>query len=333
MKRPGFLSAAFLAILSLLGGCRPVACHYRTVQGQVMGTSYVVKYIDPQARDFSAAIQAVLDSVDASMSTYKPASTISKANRARRLVISDPMFWEVFDLAKQIWKITEGAFDPTVLPLVVASGFGPAMDLPYSPDSVCRYVGFDKVWRRGDTLIKADSLIWLDFGGIAKGYGVDRVGRFLERQGIRRYLVEVGGELRGRGKSCRNDYWRIGINTPSPEAATTDIVQLLMLRNESIATSGSYRQFKVKKGGDTLTHIIDPRRCGTIHVPVVSVSVIAPTCAMADGLATALMILPPEQGRAIIDSLPHCGALWILREKGDFTYRTTTLLRSRMVGL
>ncbi len=332
MRKFSLLLALTLSAV-LLTGCRPAVCSYQVVRGATMGTSYTVKYIDPEGRDFSGDIQAVLDSVDASMSTYKPASTIMQANRARRLVIHDPLFWEVFDLAKKVWKITDGAFDPTVFPLVVTSGFGPSVSLPYPPDSVCRYVGFEKVWRRGDTLMKMDSLVWLDFGAIAKGYGVDRVGEWLERHGIRRYLVEVGGELRGRGKSCRNSYWRVGINTPSPEAAPTDVVQLILLRNEAIATSGSYRQFEVHHQ-DTLTHIIDPRRCGTIHTPVVSVSVIAPTCALADALATALMVMPVDSARAVVERLPHTGAFWILRNgRKGFTYRSTFLFRSRMVGL
>ncbi len=323
-----FLSALFGT------GCLPTPCKHRIVRGQTMGTTYTVKYIDPEGRDLAPEIQAVLDSVNASVSTYIPHSTISEFNQSPdSFLVQDSIFEKVFTDAWQIYRQTYGAFDPTVLSLIQYYGFGPPTKDSMVLDSICRFIGFSRIRRKGHMLIKQHPKVSLDFSAIAKGFGVDRVGQMLERHGIKRYLVEVGGELRALGKSCQNRYWRVGINLPSPQAKPHDIIQTLLLRNEAIATSGSYRQFRKNGQGDTITHIVDPRRCQAVITQVVSVSVIAPDCTTADALATAAMVLPIDSAIELIEQLPHVGGLWIIRTPKGFSYRMTSLFRSRLVGL
>ncbi len=322
--------AAFLAVVP--AACTFQPCTYRVVHGETMGTTYTVKYIDPRGRDLSEAIQHALNAVDSSMSTYIAQSTISRFNRAADTFrTSDSLFWKVFDHARRIYQRTGGAFDPTVLPLVRHFGFGPPSPETAPPDSLCRLIGMDKIRRSGNILRKERPGVELDFGAIAKGFGVDEVARLLERHGIERYLVEVGGEVRARGKSCRNQYWRVGVNMPRPDAGPADIIQTIILRNEAVATSGSYRQFTTTEG-DTLTHIIDPRRCASVGTQVVSVSIIAPDCTTADALATAAMVLPLDSAVQLIEQIPHAGGLWIVRTADGFDFRTTSLFRSRLVS-
>ncbi len=273
-------------------------------EGMVFGTIYHITYQYPSALDDS--IRVTLQQVDNSLSPFNPNSTITAINNNTNLH-ADSMFCEVFRLAKTISARTWGAFDITVAPLVNLWGFGfRNMDnvSPQAVDSLRRYVGFEKVsLTEDDSVQKSVPQIMLDCSAIAKGYGVDAVGHMLERQGVRSYMVEIGGEVRLRGCNPRGTAWSIGINSPHDDSLSqsSDIEQILQTTDISLATSGNYRNFYVKDG-KRYAHTIDPRTGYPVQHNILSATVLAADCATADAYATSFMVLGLDSARMVLQS-------------------------------
>ncbi len=281
-------------------------------KGRTHGTFYSIIYHSPI--NLRNEIEAVMHSVDNSLSTFKQESIISRLNRGETDVELDSLFINVFDKAKEVWRNTEGAFDMTVAPLVNAWGFGYAPESNVSAgeiDSLLTTVGFEKVERTGNRLVVKKAGIKFDASAIAKGYSVDLVAEFLESKGIENYMVEIGGEVRLKGKNPKNKPWRIGIESPIESAALSkerDLQMILSMENGAIATSGNYRQFYYKDG-KKYAHTIDPRTGYPVQHNLLSVSVYAPDCMTADAYATAFMVLGLAKSLSIvntIDSLEAC---------------------------
>lgn len=290
--------------------------------GKTMGTvPYNVTYIDPQRRNFKAQFDSLLRQFNQSLSTYIPDSEISRFNNQKDTLYFDlPYFRPVLQASREVWQATKGAFDPTVLPLVNAWGFGP--DKKKSPseaelDSIRELVNFPAVQFDEEKVWKTDSRIQLDFSAIAKGQAVDVLGRFLEAQKIENYLVEVGGEVRCRGRNGSNEVWTIGIEDPV-KVSEGKIVPLarVKLQNRSMATSGNYRNFYVKDG-KRYVHTISPQTGNPIEHRLLSVSVLAPTCMKADAYATAFMVLGREKAQEIVAADPDLEAFFIYDEEGE----------------
>ncbi|WP_426703174.1 FAD:protein FMN transferase [Rhodanobacter sp. Col0626] len=282
------------------------------LDGRTMGTTWSVQLMLPQARsadELQRGIQAELDRVDGQMSTYKPQSELSRFNLApagswRPL---PPEFFVVLQHALQLAKDSDGAYDPTVGPLVNLWGFGPdhRPRQPPSVDAIMQAkarVGWWKLkldpagqraWQPGG--------IYVDLSAVAKGYGVDQVGRYLQRMGVKAWLVEVGGELKAHGRKPDGMPWRVGIERPEAAAgAVTDaaeLVRTIQLRDRAIATSGDYRHV-FEDDGHFYSHHIDPRSGYPAPHEVASVSVLADDCMQADPLGTTLSVLGAEQGMA-----------------------------------
>ena len=297
-----------------LGGCQRApgtteALRYLHLGGSTMGSSYNVRLRAPE-RDvarLSAVVQAALDDVDDRMSMFQPQSELSNLNRAAQgtpVALSDELY-SVLCTANEVSRWSYGAFDVTVAPLVEQWGFGTraSRHVP-APGSVAaerrrvdwRSFAIDASRR---TVTKRLAGLQVDLGGIAKGYGVDRAAMALEAHGVTDYMLEVGGEVRTRGVNAAGAAWRIGIEEPdaSPQRARW----VVPLSGRAMATSGDYRNYFVE-GGQRYSHEIDPASGAPIRHSLCSVTVVADDCMQADALATALVVLGADKGRALAES-------------------------------
>lgn len=312
---------ALLLALGLLVACAQEPT-VSAVGGATMGTTYTIKYVAPvNPKAVQRVVDGTLREVNACFSTYLKDSELSRLNASRStapIEVSAPLavvLAQSVDLARK----TDGAFDPTVLPLVDLYGFGPAGREPHGDDAALAraraLVGFEKVAVVGRTVRKALPEVAIDLSAIAKGYGVDEVCRALERVGVTSYMVEIGGEVRCRGRKDDGTRWVIGIERPpAADEPPDDIIEKIELDGVALATSGSYRNFR-RAGGAAVHHILDPRTGRNAPSDVVSVSVRASTCALADGLATALMVLGPDTAEQVLARFddPNLAALFVHR--------------------
>ena len=274
-------------------------------QGGALGTSYAIKVFTRDTIELQPQIDSVFRVINQSLSTYLPDSDISRINAGDTSITVDAMFAEVFEASREVYRVTDGYFDPTVGILVDAWGFGPGPALEMDStrvDSLLQYVGFHKVQLTPDSRIDMEIPgIRLDFNAIAKGYAVDRLGVMLERRGATDYLVEVGGELRTMGiNQLKNQAWVVGIDDPQVLDGRR-IKQIITLGNGAMASSGNYRKFRVDSvSGKKYVHTIDPRSGFTKDSQVLAVSVLAETCMIADGYATAFMAMELERSQEIL---------------------------------
>jgi len=293
-----------------------------------MGTTYTIKVVSgrfAQTDHLHELIKNRLNEINASMSSYSPESEISVFNttvfdKNRPFTPSDD-FLEVMRLAKNLHQLTDGAWDGSLDPLITAWGFG-RDGLSHHPPSEetikerMELVGFDKVTITADgKLFKKDPRVSIDLASIAKGYGVDSVADVLKKQGFEHFLVEIGGEVFGAGHRLDGTPWRVGINVPKAAAGLKEVYKIVLLGNQGFATSGDYRNF-FQYQGKRYSHIIDSRTGYPVANGVVSVSVMADSCAMADGLATALMVMGPEAGVALINGLAGAETLMLVETGG-----------------
>lgn len=275
-----------------------------------MGTTYRVKIADPAASKEAAAIRAAIDArlaeINRLMSTYDPNSELSRFNRRKstRPFPISPETHKVVRSALRFAKETGGAFDPTVGPLVDLWGFGPAPSRGVPPaasiQSARSLVGWSRVKLLSDPprLRKLIPGLRLDLSAIAKGYGVDEIARLLERRGLNRYMVEIGGEVFARGRAEGGRPWRLGIDRPAEGAIPGEALSAVVeLEDRGLATSGGYRNFFVEDG-KRYAHFIDPRSGRPVRHRLASVSVVAPTCMEADAAATSAMVLGPDRAKA-----------------------------------
>ena len=300
----GFSFLIFL--LLFLSGCsdpQPVR-----LQGATMGTSYSVVLPNlPEGKTeqlLKQDIDELLDGINHQMSTYLSNSELSAVNDAEAeqwLPLSDELF-DVIQLAQTVSAQSDGAFDITVGPLVNLWGFGPVEEgaglsepTEEALASARAGTGYKHLLldAENQSLQKAVSGLYIDLSAIAKGYGVDALAAYLDDQGVKDYLVEIGGELRARGVSHRGDPWRIALE--KPEQFQRDIQRVITLSNIGIATSGDYRNY-VEYEGKRYSHTIDPRTARPVSHQLTSVTVLADSTALADAWATALMVLGEEEG-------------------------------------
>ncbi|GIX29611.1 MAG: FAD:protein FMN transferase [Porticoccaceae bacterium] len=286
--------------------------------------------------DLDAQIREVLDQVDRRMSTYRQDSELQHLNRAPpgRAVTVSPQLAAVLAVSQRVWRLTEGAFDPTVGPLVDLWGFGPgARTAPPAEAEVERLraeVGFGAVALdlRAGTVVKARGVA-LDLSAVAKGYAVDRVSERLAALGLGDHLVEVGGELVARGKSPRGTPWRIAIERPEPGARVA--ARVIQVSDAAVATSGDYRNF-IERDGRRYSHVIDPRTGRPARSDIASITVVAPDCATADALATGLMVLGSKKALALAEREGLAVHLFRHRAAGGFEARHSPAFAPYLAG-
>jgi thiamine biosynthesis lipoprotein len=328
-----FAAAAALAA-ALLAACSPRGqepADLLSLAGQTMGTTWTVKLPAAGAPDTTVlrgAVEAVLEGVNARMSGFREDSELSRFNRHA----GDDWFpvsaatARVLTEAERTSRLSDGAFDVTVWPLVQLWGFGVAgrRDAPPAPEALA--AARERVgWRRlavhaaPPALRKTRPDVQIDLGAIAKGFGVDAVADTLASLGLASYLVEIGGELRAAGAKGPGQPWQVGIERP--QEIGRGVQRILALSGMALATSGDYRNY-FEEGGRRYSHTIDPRRGEPIAHRLASVTVADPLCMRADALATALMVLGPERGYelALHEEL---AAYFIVRGEDGFLERAT----------
>lgn len=281
-----------------------------------MGTSYHIIFEPPKgttAQDIQASIDTRLDEINDSMSTYQADSTISQFNAlsAGQTIQIDPDFIKVLSDSRIIYEKSHHAFDPTVYPLVELWGFGSKMSIerlqnpPTDTEisAVRDKIGLDKVMLDGDKLSKTTNGVGLDFSAIAKGHGVDVIADVLTtKYNITNYMVEIGGEIATSGVNDKGTAWTIAIDKPIIGSTTTnrEIMTTVSLSNQSMATSGNYRNI-IEYHGKTYSHTINPATAHPVQDSFASVSVIADSTALADGWATALSAVPADDAVIMAD--------------------------------
>ena len=299
------------------------------IQGRTMGTFFRVKVVTSDSGGISGLkdrIDRRLVEINRSMSTYMAESEISQFNSLQqtgvKFEISDD-FYQVMRVAQKVYQLSDGAWDGTVNPLVDLWGFGRKGIKTAVPDKteierLRQSVGFHHIEILAPSyLIKNQPQITLDLSSIAKGYGVDAVAALLRDEGFENFLVEIGGEIVAVGLRKDGRQWRIGINRPQKDAAINSVYKVVNLQNRAFATSGDYRIF-FEIDGVRYSHVIDPRTGYPVANGVVSVSILAPDCTFADGLATAIMVMGAQKGLALINRLDGVEGL-IVVEKPDGT--------------
>ena len=347
-----------LILFSCRSGQDPQTTPYLRISGETMGTTYHVTYRDSLGRDLLAPVDSLLIAFNQEVSTYIKTSVISRFNQsaepfelgisledARALPVpakgERPMehFTANYVASLNYYHLSEGAFDPTVMPLVNFWGFGYTAKKPVDSvdsttvDSLRLLVGMDSVLLyEGPHLRKKNPGVQLDFSAIAKGYGVDLVGVFFEHQGISDYLVEIGGEVRARGVNEKGEAWKIGINTPSPEAGLADIQVAVQLADRALATSGNYRNF-YEVEGRKYAHTINPKTGYPELSKLLSASVFAPTCTEADALATACMVMGLDKAFEFINRQENLEGYFIFgKDDGTLDVRYTPGLASFLIN-
>ncbi|NRR91089.1 FAD:protein FMN transferase [Winogradskyella undariae] len=263
------------------------------LSGPVFGTSYSVQYHSEDDVNYQKQFDSLFNVINESMSTYIPESKISRINKGEPIEV-DAHFARVFEKAKLIYRMTEGAFDPTIGAVVNAWDFGPEGKIANidstAIDSLMKSVGFNRMGLKNHIIIKNKNS-FLDFNAIAKGYGVDVIGEFLESKNITDYLVEIGGELRARGLNLeKKSPWKVGIDDPNFEGDQS-YSKVIVLQEEAMATSGTYRKFKIDDNGNRYAHIIDTKTGYPSKTNILSVSVLAEDCMTADAYATAFQAM------------------------------------------
>lgn len=310
--------------------------------GTTMGTTFSVKIVAPprplQLESLRDEIRVLLEAVNQRMSTYIEDSEISLFNSSpgdEWVPVSAELCASIED-AQAISRLSGGAFDVTVAPLVDAWGFGPAIAVDTPPDdATIRALLADTGYGYLDAdcsipaLRKRGSGVRVDLSAWAKGYAVDRIAGLLASHNVSDYLVEIGGELRGHGLNARREPWSIAIETP--RTAGRSVHKVVRLTDFAMATSGDYRNY-FEHDGRMYSHTIDPRTGHPVAHEAASVTVVADSAAFADGIATALLVLGPDAGLALAER-EEIAAFFLLRLGDGFEERVTTSFAKRVSGI
>ena len=279
----------YLIFLVVLTSCQKEK-YNTSFSGPIFGTSYNFIFEGKSNSVDQEEIDSLFAVINQSMSTYMADSDISKINRNEAFNI-DKHFINVFNISSRIYKETSGVFDPTIGAIVNAWRFGPEVSdkqvTDAMIDSLMTGVGFDKLRVEGNQLYKAFSTTFIDFNSVAKGYAVDVIADYFDSKGVNNYLIEIGGELKSNGINVeKNQPWKVGIEAPNFDGSQS-LVKAIELKQSAMATSGTYRKFKLDENGNRYAHIIDTKTGYPSKSNILSVSVITNACGDADAYATA----------------------------------------------
>ncbi|NNE28026.1 MAG: FAD:protein FMN transferase [Saprospiraceae bacterium] len=321
---------AFLIFVGLFIACSP-SSEYIHISGETMGTTYHVTLQGDPSIDWESATEESLAQVNGSVNTYDPESEISRFNVGEGSFQFDGKagknhFLENLIVSKMVVEESNGHFDPTVMPLVNYWGFGTtgkrAVTLIDSSavDSILQFVGWNNISFDENAVNKKHPSSQLDLSALAKGYGVDQIGLLLEKKGTKNYLVEIGGEVRARGVNEKGNPWRLGISKPYRGEKNREIEQIISLPNMALATSGNYRNF-YQTDHYTYAHTINPITGFPEESSLLSASVIAKDCILADAFATAFMVMGLGKATEKVEELEGIEALFIFNDgKGGLEY-------------
>ena len=319
------LLSFFITLLLVVSACNEKPASIDSFAGFTQGTTYSVVYennkkISPV--ELKTEVEKILVDFDMSLSLYKDSSIISRLNRNED-ILPDKYFDEVFKQSVQISEMTGGAFDITVGPLVKAWGFGPDSHKNFSEqkrDSLMKLVGMDKVAIVNGRLVKTDPDIKIDVNAIAQGFSVDVICAYFDKKGFKNYLIEIGGEVRGKGTKA-GAHWRIGIDKPvdNNNSPGETLQAIIRISNKALATSGNYRKFYVEDG-IKYSHTIDPKTGYPAKNRLLSATIIADECATADAIATACMVMGKEAAIEFINIHHEFSAYFVYSDdSGNFS--------------
>lgn len=340
MKFPFFRVLVIVILSGFLFSCNSGPAE-RSVAGEALGTSYHIKYYSEENIPIEKALDSIFERVNQSMSTYRQGSDISRINRGDSLVEVDTLFRKVFELSEKVYKESGGYFDPTVGNLVNFYGFGPERGTTVidtaKVDSLMQYVGLNKIDLTSEGLVKSTApTVYLDFNAIAKGYTVDLIGHYLESQKVENYLVELGGELLAKGENLeKNGAWTVGIDDPEQQEGERTLTAAVKLKDRAMATSGNYRKNRVDpETGKMYVHTVDPLTGYAQKSDVLSASVLAENCALADAYATAFMAMGLERSKGLLAKLENVDAFLIYaKEDGSMGKFATQGFQEVLVDL
>ncbi len=339
----------YLLLSFIFQGCSDATTpkeDFQVIEGKTMGTYYRLTYKDSLNRNFFKEADSILIAINDQVSTYIPTSTISRFNQSEgKFVVPSTSvhFLENFKSAKYVADLTTQMFDPTVGPLINYWGFGYTGRKPVTKvdsskiDSLLRYVGLDNIhfFEKGDSFYfdKKYPGVELDFGGIAQGYAIDVLSNFLDKKGVKNYLVDLGGEFVARNKNPKSIYWQVGINIPKEDADIHSIQTIFSLINEAISTSGNYRNYH-EVNGVKYSHTLNPYSGFPEKNTLLSVSIFGPKCTIADGLATACMAMGFDKSQLLLEYLPDYEGYFIYsKPDGKVETYYTSSLRAKIEKL
>lgn len=290
------------------------------INGVAQGTTYHIIYFAADSIIIKAQVDSILTRIDSALSIYKPYSLISQFNQSVNGIAVDQHFINVFNASLTTYKATGGLFDITVEPLVEAWGFAAKhiTEIPTSSkiDSLLTCIGSVNLTLKKNFLYKAKPCIKIDVNGIAQGYSVDVLADFLEQQGIHNYLVELGGEIRLKGRKLPgNEKMKIGIESPPDDDMDDEIMQqVIELDSGAITTSGNYRKY-YESNGKKISHLIDPRTGYSIQNEMISATVYAKDATTADAYDNALMVMGLDSAMHFVEKRKDLAAYFIYKRK------------------
>ncbi len=313
---------------------RPAAIR---LEGETMATTYHVTYFDERKRNFQISVDSLLVLVNKSINTYDSTSEVTQFNQSRpSFRFQLPYFREPILISSRVFAESSGAYDPTVMPLVNAWGFGPKKVV--RPDTTevlaaMQYVGFEKVNFNNDSVWKSDLRVQLDFGGIGQGYGADVIADFLRERGITDFFVELGGEGVAAGMNLEEGrLWEIGVLDPNAEYIEQKFIATAALENVAFSTSGNYFNYRIVDG-KKYSHTIDPNTGFPVQRELLSATVFASGCALADAWATAFMCLGHQEGIELLSRHPELAVFFVFTSpKGISTYTSPGMQKYLTIG-
>ncbi len=299
---------AFIIVLIL--GCESPEPELSVYSGNAFGTTYTIQLYTSELPDIEKGLDSVFYVVNKSVSTYMPDSDISRINAGDSTVVVDKIFTDVFELSSEVHKQSQGYFDPTIGVLRNAYGFGDVKPLEKIDsdvlDSLMQFVGFGKVnLTEANTIRKTLPEVYFDFNAVAKGYGIDCIGRYLESEGIKDYLVELGGEILARGTHLSKEkLWTVGIESVDSEIGDRSYQETIQLSDQAMASSGNYRKFRIDSvTGQRYVHTLNPLTGSAEKSDVTSATIVAEDCATADAYATACMAMGLSKAQQMLSQL------------------------------
>lgn len=323
-----FNLTCFLIALIAFSSCSDKERIYKTYEGEIFGTYYRI-----QVEDVGKSLQPELDSVfsliNAASNSYIQDSEVSKFNQTGQLLNPTYTFRDMMDSAAKYNRMSQGYFEPTLYPLIKSWGF--SFEKRKQMDSLkvaelVGLIGFEQMIQVTDSgYFAATPGVMLDITGLGEGYAIDKLVEVVEKNGIKNYMVEIGGEMKAKGLNSRNTNWAIGIEDPSQAemGVTSTILTKVELDNRSISSSGNYRKFYIDESGNRRSHLIDPKTGYPVSHNMVSVSVLAPSATQADALATAFMGMGHEKAMILAESLPGVEAMFVIGGKEKLEMKFT----------
>ncbi|MDA0314709.1 MAG: FAD:protein FMN transferase [Bacteroidetes bacterium] len=317
------LYARFLALIVLivLASCasKPEVT-FKNYEGEIFGTYYRIQVGDA-SQDYQVKFDSVFELINSASNSYIQESEVSDFNATGILINPSFTFRDMLDSCKKYHMQSERYFEPTLFPLLKAWGFSFEQREQMDSAKVAELkalVGFEsKLIMTDSGYFAAEEGVKLDITGLGEGYAIDKLAAVLDQAGVTDYLVEIGGEMKGKGQNPKGESWTIGIEDPAQAelGVTNTMLTKVTLNGLALSSSGNYRKFYIDEQGNRRSHLIDPKTGFPVSHSMVSVSVLATSATQADALATAFMAMGPEQAKILAESLPDVEAMFVLAEK------------------